>query len=174
MPVLNLNETSTTRLSLGEGSTGDVPQKEILLMKNTRNIVVAGASGNAGQAVTKHLKGNDYPATATDVVTAPVDFDAPFISADLTDYGQAVDVLDGADAVVHLANIPAPGIYAPSTILNANTTMNSDVFLAAAAKLGIDRVVWASSEATLGPVICSGSPRSTRGKTTFIHGISHR
>ena len=30
--------------------------------------------------------------------------------ADLTDYGQAVEALSQADAVVHLANIPAPGL----------------------------------------------------------------
>ena len=29
--------------------------------------------------------------------------------ADLTDYGETVDALKGADAVVHLAAIPAPG-----------------------------------------------------------------
>lgn len=118
-------------------------------MNNIKNIVVTGASGKAGQAVANHLKGNDYSVTATDVVPAPADLGVPFIRADLTDYGQAVDVLYGADAVVHLANIPAPGIFTPSTTLNANTTMNSNVFLAAA-QLGFDRVVWASSETTLG------------------------
>ena len=32
------------------------------------------------------------------------------LRADLTDYGQVVEALAGADAVVHLANIPAPGL----------------------------------------------------------------
>ena len=32
------------------------------------------------------------------------------LRADLTDYGQTVEALRGADAVVHLANIPAPGL----------------------------------------------------------------
>jgi len=53
------------------------------------------------------------------------------------------------DAVVHLANIPAPGLRTPALTLSANTTMNSNVFLAAAT-LGLQRVVWASSETTLG------------------------
>ena len=71
------------------------------------------------------------------------------LRADLTDYGQAVEALHGADAVVHLANIPAPGLSTPAVTFNANITMNFNVFQAAA-NLGLSRVVWASSETTLG------------------------
>jgi nucleoside-diphosphate-sugar epimerase len=60
-----------------------------------------------------------------------------------------VQALRGADAVVHLANIPAPGLFTPAHTFTANTAMNSNVFLAAA-ELGLNRVVWASSETTLG------------------------
>src|SRR5213075_3062098 len=71
--------------------------------------------------------------------------------ADLTDYGQAVEALTEAkaDAVVHLANIPAPGLSTPAVTFNSNITMNFNVFQAAAA-LKLSRVVWASSETTLG------------------------
>ena len=58
-------------------------------------------------------------------------------------------MLRGADAVVHLANIPAPGLATPAVTFNNNMTMNFNVFHAAAA-LGLSRVVWASSETTLG------------------------
>jgi nucleoside-diphosphate-sugar epimerase len=71
------------------------------------------------------------------------------LRADLTDYGQATEVLRGCDAVVHLANIPAPGLAPPAATFNANMTMNFNVFHAAAA-LGLSSVVWASSETTLG------------------------
>jgi nucleoside-diphosphate-sugar epimerase len=71
------------------------------------------------------------------------------LQADLTDYGQAVEVLTGCDAVVHLANIPAPGLATPATTFNRNITMNFNVFQAAA-QVGLSRVVWASSETTLG------------------------
>jgi len=74
---------------------------------------------------------------------------ADFLRADLTDYGQAVEVLQGVDAVVHLANIPAPGLRTPSVTFNDNMTMNFNVFQAAA-EAGLRRVVWASSETTLG------------------------
>src|ERR1700721_4869972 len=71
------------------------------------------------------------------------------LKADLTDYGQATEVLRGTDAVVHLANIPAPGRSTPAVTFNSNVTMNFNVFHAAAA-LGLTKVVWASSETTLG------------------------
>ena len=73
-----------------------------------------------------------------------------FTQADLTDYGQAAEVLAGVDAVVHLANIPAPGLRTPAVTFNENMTMNYNVFSAAAVTAGLSRVVWASSETTLG------------------------
>lgn len=51
--------------------------------------------------------------------------------------------------LVPLANIPAPQIHTPSYTFNANATMNSNVFLAAV-QLGLERVVYASSETTIG------------------------
>jgi nucleoside-diphosphate-sugar epimerase len=69
--------------------------------------------------------------------------------ADLTDYGQVVDLLRGCDSVVHLANIPAPDLHPPVVTFTSNSTMNYHVFNAAT-MLGLRRVVWASSETTLG------------------------
>lgn len=112
-------------------------------------IVVTGASGKAGQATVPHLLERGYTVTATDVAPPPDGLGAPFIRADLTDYGQVAEVLADADAVVHLANIPAPGIHTPAVTINRNMAMNSNVFLAAA-QLGLRKVVWASSETTLG------------------------
>ena len=48
-----------------------------------------------------------------------------------------------------MANIPAPGHHPPSVTFNDNMAMNFNVFHAAAT-LGCQRVVWASSETTLG------------------------
>jgi len=83
------------------------------------------------------------------VVPPKDDLGVPVVLADLTDFGQTVEVLRGADAVVHLANIPAPGLRPPAVTFNANMAMNFNVFHAAA-QLGLSRVVWASSETTLG------------------------
>ena len=114
-----------------------------------QRICVTGASGKAGRAVVADLREHGYDVLATDAVVSGEDRDEGMLRADLTDYGEATEVLRGADAVVHLANIPAPGLSTPAVTFNSNITMNFNVFQAAAA-LKLDRVVWASSETTLG------------------------
>jgi nucleoside-diphosphate-sugar epimerase len=114
-----------------------------------QRICVTGASGQAGRAVVAGLREHGYHVTPTDVVVSRADREDGMLQADLTDYGQAVETLTQADAVVHLANIPAPGLSTPAVTFNSNTTMNFNVFQAAAA-LKLSRVVWASSETTLG------------------------
>ena len=114
-----------------------------------QRICVTGASGQAGRAVVRHLIEHGYDVAATDIAATRHDIKEGVMRADLTDYGQAAEALRGADAVVHLANIPAPGIVTPAVTFNANITMNFNVFQAAAS-LGLSRVVWASSETTLG------------------------
>jgi nucleoside-diphosphate-sugar epimerase len=113
-------------------------------------ICVTGSSGRAGRAVVAGLAEHGHGVIGVDLVPPGGD-DGPadFLRADLTDYGQAVEVLQGVDAVVHLANIPAPGLRTPSVTFNENMTMNFNVFQAAA-EAGLRRVVWASSETTLG------------------------
>jgi nucleoside-diphosphate-sugar epimerase len=110
-------------------------------------VCVTGASGRAGRAVVADLLEHGYDVVAADIVRPSAGQQA--LRADLTDYGQAVEVLPGCDAVVHLANIPAPGLSTPAVTFNQNMTMNFNVFQAAA-QLGLSRVVWASSETTLG------------------------
>jgi len=116
-----------------------------------QRVCVTGASGKAGRAVVADLREHGYDVLATDAVVSGEDRDEGMLRADLTDYGQAVEALSqaGAEAVVHLANIPAPGLSTPAVTFNSNITMNFNVFQAAAA-LRLDRVVWASSETTLG------------------------
>jgi len=116
-----------------------------------QRVCVTGASGKAGRAVVADLREHGYDVLATDAVVSGEDRDEGMLRADLTDYGQAVEALSqaGAEAVVHLANIPAPGLSTPAVTFNSNITMNFNVFQAAAA-LKLDRVVWASSETTLG------------------------
>jgi nucleoside-diphosphate-sugar epimerase len=114
-----------------------------------RRVCVTGATGKAGRAAVRELREHGYDVVATDAVVGPGEARGSVLRADLTDYGQATEVLRGTDAVVHLANIPAPGLAAPAVTFNANVAMNFNVFHAAAA-LGLGKVVWASSETTLG------------------------
>ena len=114
-----------------------------------RRVCVTGATGKAGRAVVRELREHGYDVVATDAVVGAGEERGSVLRADLTDYGQATEVLRGTDAVVHLANIPAPGLATPAVTFNANVSMNFNVFHAAAA-LGLQAVVWASSETTLG------------------------
>ena len=118
-------------------------------------IAVTGANGKTGRATVAELVGHGHQVVALDVAGRPgeqgdlADLGVSLLRTDLTDHGQTLEALRGADAVVHLANIPAPGLFPPAHTFTANTAMNSNVFLAAA-QLGLRRVVWASSETTLG------------------------
>jgi nucleoside-diphosphate-sugar epimerase len=112
-------------------------------------VCVTGASGRAGRAVVADLLEHGHWVLATDLVLPPSDLGIPVLRADLTDYGQALEAVQGAEAVIHLANIPAPELRTPAVTFNQNMAMNFNVFQAAT-QAGLDRVVWASSETTLG------------------------
>ncbi len=58
-------------------------------------------------------------------------------------------MLQGADAVIHLAAIPAPDLQPPEFTFRHNTLSTYNVF-SAAVSLRLQKVVWASSETTLG------------------------
>ena len=127
-------------------------------------VAVTGANGKTGRGVLVDLVANGYDVRAIDSSGGPGDrgdlagLGAPLLRADLTDYGQTVDALDGVESVIHLAAIPAPGFFTDAHTFTANTAMNSNVFLAAG-KLRLDRVVWASSETTLGLPFDENPPR---------------
>jgi nucleoside-diphosphate-sugar epimerase len=110
-------------------------------------LAVTGASGKAGRAVVRDLLEHQHDVLGVDVVSAAAP--ARFLLADLTDFGQTVECLAGAEAVVHLAAIPAPGIRTEETTFRRNTLSTYNVF-EAARLLGLRRVVWASSETILG------------------------
>jgi nucleoside-diphosphate-sugar epimerase len=111
-------------------------------------VVVTGASGKAGRAVVADLLEHGYDVRAVDVLP-PREQLAPSLLVDLTDMGQTAECLAGADAVVHLAAIPAPGLRSEETTFRTNMASTYNVF-EAARLLGLDRVVWASSETILG------------------------
>jgi nucleoside-diphosphate-sugar epimerase len=113
-----------------------------------KKIVVTGGSGKAGRAVVRDLVDHGYDVLNVDIAPSrePI---APFLKADLTDLGHAVECLRGAEAVVHLAAIPAPGLQTDEVTFRTNITSTYNIF-SAATLLGLQRVVWASSETTLG------------------------
>lgn len=113
-----------------------------------KNVVVTGGSGKAGRAVVRDLVAHGYNVLNVDVAPSrdPV---CRFLKTDLTDLGQTYEALANAEAVVHLAAIPAPELLPDEITFRINMSSTYNVF-SAAVKLGLKRVVWASSETTLG------------------------
>src|SRR5262245_17420846 len=111
-------------------------------------IVVTGGSGKAGRWVVRDLRSNGHDVLNVDVVHDG-GAHGTCVLADLTDAGQAYEVIAGADAVVHLAAIPAPEIRPPAETFRNNAMSTYNVFSAAVDR-GVERVVWASSETVLG------------------------
>jgi nucleoside-diphosphate-sugar epimerase len=111
-------------------------------------VVVTGGSGKAGRWVVRDLREHGHDVLNVDLVR---DGSAHGLSivADLTDLGQAHEVIRGADAVVHLAAIPAPELRPEGETFRVNALSTYNVFAAAVAA-GVRRVVWASSETVLG------------------------
>lgn len=118
-------------------------------------VVLTGGSGKLGRACLSDLLEHGYAVTNVDLVRPPDD-PSPFVRADLTDMGQAMEALhqvddrhNGVDAVVHLGAIPAPG-WAPGAEIFRNNTVSTYNVFAAARHFGIRNIVSASSETVLG------------------------
>ncbi|MCA9839766.1 MAG: NAD(P)-dependent oxidoreductase [Trueperaceae bacterium] len=111
-------------------------------------IVVTGSSGKAGKAIIKDLLDHGHKVLGVDMLPKSGQTH-PYIQANLTDLGQCYEVLKGAESVIHMANIPAPEIHPPAKTFVDNTSMNYNIFQAAT-DLKLERVIWASSETTLG------------------------
>jgi nucleoside-diphosphate-sugar epimerase len=111
-------------------------------------VVVTGGSGKAGRWLVRALRER-----GDEVLNVDWRHDGSphgeCLVTDLADPGQCFDALSGAQAVVHLAAIPAPGIRPAPETFRVNTLSTWNV-LAAAEAHGIRRVVWASSETVLG------------------------
>lgn len=111
-------------------------------------IVVTGGSGKAGRWVVRHLRSAGHQVRNVDAFHDG-SAHGECVLTDLTDLGQCHEVVAGADAVVHLAAIPAPDIRPPGETFRNNALSTYNVFTAAADR-GVERVVWASSETVLG------------------------
>jgi nucleoside-diphosphate-sugar epimerase len=127
-----------------------------------KSVVVTGGSGKAGRAAIRELLGHGYRVMNVDRAP-PREALCHFLQADLNDLGQTIDALQQAagtidrrraplgtpSSVIHLAGIPAPGLAADATIFQNNMMTTYNVF-SAATRLGLERVVWASSETVYG------------------------
>lgn len=116
-------------------------------------IAVTGGSGKLGAAVVTALVDAGHAVMNFDIVGPR---GQSFSQVDFTDYGQTVDAFssidnrhDGLDAIVHLAAVPAGGFLPDSATFHNNMLATFNVFQAAR-RVGIKRIVYASSETLLG------------------------
>ncbi|WP_100365846.1 NAD-dependent epimerase/dehydratase family protein [Diaminobutyricimonas aerilata] len=116
-------------------------------------IAVTGGNGKLGRTVVRTLRAEGHEVVNLDRQGAR---GSGFLTVETTDYGQVIDALAGVDerhgrvdAIVHLAAIPAPGILSDVATFHNNMLTSFNVFQAAR-KLGIKRIVYASSETVLG------------------------
>ena len=123
--------------------------------KDIEKVIVTGGSGKSGRVVLQDLIEHGYRVHNLDLVP-PQDTAVDFSIVELTDFGQTVSALraidarmQGAEAVVHFAAIPGPGRRPDEITFEINTLSTYNVFRAATL-LGMKRVVWASSETTMG------------------------
>jgi UDP-glucose 4-epimerase len=117
-------------------------------------ILVTGARGKVGSRVVTAALAAGHRVTTTDIGTpvyGPEPGKPPYIRADLTDYGQAVAVVQRArpDVVVHTAGIPDPAHDAPHVVFATNASATYNV-AEAVARTGVRRLVYLSSETVPG------------------------
>ena len=134
-----------------------------------KRIVFTGGTGKAGRHAVPHLLAKGYKILNVDL--KPLDLPGVnTLIADLTDSGQAFNALtthfgfDGynagkppsaPDAVVHFAAIPRVMIE-PDNVTFASNVISTYNVVEAAMKLGVRKVVIASSETTYGVCFAEG------------------
>ncbi len=111
-------------------------------------IVVTGAAGRLGRRVVQLLVDQGREVRATDRVPAD-ELPAEFVRCELSDAAGVMDLLRGADAVVHMGAIPGPQRADPRVIFENNVAGDFNVMMAAA-ELGLRRVVFSSSAFGMG------------------------
>jgi nucleoside-diphosphate-sugar epimerase len=111
-------------------------------------VVITGGSGMLGRWVVRHFVEQGYEVVNVDTQKS-ADSLCQTMIADLNNLGEVYGVLAGADAVVHLAAIPAANIKT-SEVTFQNNVVSTYNILEAAAGLGIRKAVIASSESSYG------------------------
>lgn len=135
----------------------------------TKRIVFTGGTGKAGRHAVPHLLAKGYSILNVDL--KPLDLPGVnTLIADMTDGGQVFNALtthfgfDGydagkppspPDAVVHFAAIPSVMIEPDNTTFTKNVVSTYNV-IEAAMKLGVRKVIVASSETTYGVCFAEG------------------
>lgn len=109
-------------------------------------VLVSGSDGRIGKVTVEELQDSGYGVTAADIERRAT-WNTQIV--DFTDLGQVIGVMQGHDAVVHLAAIPSPEAHTNEVVFSNNVVSTFNV-LEAATILGVKKVVLASSISALG------------------------
>jgi len=113
-------------------------------------ILVTGGVGKVGQWVVRELlDGGAHEVTVLDRLPGPERGAVKYLMGDIQDLGQVMEAMADAEAVIHLAAIHNPNIATTSVTYEINVVGTFNVHHAAF-RLGIKRVVSASSNAIVG------------------------
>jgi len=120
-----------------------------------KKILVTGGSGKAGKATLNKLLEKNYDVFNVDLL-GKQEPHIPFSCVNLENFGETAeaitqidDRINGIDAIVHQAAIPAAGLYPNHKTFRINTLSTYNVFQCAEI-MKINNIVWASSETVLG------------------------
>jgi uronate dehydrogenase len=113
-----------------------------------KRLVITGAAGRIGSVLRRGLQDFADELRLVDVREIAAEDDREqTLAADLADFDAALAALNGSDAVIHLAGIPAEDSF--ERLLSANLVATYNVF-EAARRQGVRRVVFASSNHATG------------------------
>ena len=117
-----------------------------------KKVVITGGSGRAGEYIIADLVSNGYEVHNADMLPpaeGSASEAAQFWRVDVTNYGEMLNVLAGADAVIHMAAIPAPNTDPEHKLFRINMVSTWNV-LEASEVHGIERLCLASSVNAVG------------------------
>jgi nucleoside-diphosphate-sugar epimerase len=113
-------------------------------------VLITGGAGKVGQWVVRELLNNlAYDLTVFDRTPGPERGAVKYLAGDIQDLGEVIEAMAGAEAVIHLAAIHNPNIATASVTYQTNVVGTFNVHHAAF-RLGVKRIVSASSNAIVG------------------------
>ncbi len=113
-------------------------------------LLITGGAGKVGQAIVRELLNSAaYEITVLDRTPGPERGPVNYLVGDIQDLGQVMEAMAGAEAVIHLAAIHNPNI-APTTVTYQTNVVGTFNVHHAAFRLGVKRIVSASSNAIVG------------------------
>ena len=136
-------------------------------------IAVFGASGFVGRNLLDELAPTEHEVRACDVVEVDVDYDnVDYHEVDITDADRVSEVVEGVDAIAHLAAHPLPASTEdPALNAEVNVVGSLNVF-DAAREHDVDKVLFSSASSLVGEVTEVPVPEDHPAKPQSPYGVA--